>query len=480
MLKQRNVLLIVSLLSVMVLAAPFVGAEEHPLKGKKIDMAILGIGGWLPSRLGVDMSPLFAEYAKEKYGYDVSFTFAEAPFSALFQKAASTLATRSQEYNIIVSDSQWLGAFAEPGWIIKVSDLIKDNPELDIEWYDPVVVNTYMEYPVGSGELWGLPEEGDTIALFVRTDLFGDPAEQKAFKEKYGMDLPQTFEDWEKVSMTKFEKIAEFFTRPDQDLYGTVMQYSKEYDFMTMYLYPFMFSMGGDIWEPKEGKVYGIINSDVNARAMEWNKKVLKYQPPGAINYGIAEEIDAFTQDKVATAFQWAAVGLAMITDENRDRVIVVPPPGFKQEDGSLKRLYSIGGQPWVINAYNDEAHMRVAIDFLKWWYLPETQLEFAKRGGNPCVKAVVEGEGFEDIQPWFRAFKYMLRTDRSRDFWHDPKYSEMLAAQQEGFCGYASGQLDDPKLVLEWIACEQQKILFEAGRSKIAPPDSCKDVRLK
>ncbi|MBD3306625.1 extracellular solute-binding protein [candidate division KSB3 bacterium] len=471
-----SVIVLVSLVTALGGAA----AADHPLKGQKIDMAILGIGGWLPSRLGVDMSPLFAEYAKEKFGYDVSFTFAEAPFSALFQKAASTLATRSQEYNIIISDSQWLGAFAEPGWIVNVSDLIAEHPELDIEWYDQVVVDTYMEYPEGSGDYWGLPEEGDTIALFVRTDLFGDPEEQAAFKEKYGWDLPQTFEDWEEISMTEFEQIAEFFTRPEYGLYGTAMQYSKEYDFMTMYLYPFMFSMGGDIWDPQKGEVYGILNSEVNAKAMVWNKRMLSYQPPGAINYGIAEEIDAFTQDKVATAFQWAAVGLAMITDENKDRVMVVPPPGFEQEDGSLKRLYSIGGQPWVINAFNDEAHMTVAIDFLKWWYLPETQLEFARRGGNPCVKAVLETEGFEDIQPWFRAFKYMLRSDRSRDFWHDPKYSEMLAAQQEGFTAFATGQIDDPALGLEYAACEQQKILYEAGRSEIAPPDSCKDVRLR
>ena len=480
----KNLSLAISLFLVMVLFAPLLItpslAADHPLKGQKIDMAILGIGGWLPSRLGVDMSPMFAEYAKKNFGYDVSFSFAEAPFSALFQKAASTLATRSQEYNIIISDSQWLGAFASPGWIVNISRLIEQHPELDIEWYDPVVWQTYMEYPEGSGDFWGLPEEGDTIALFVRTDLFQNAEERKAFKDKYGMELPQTFEDFENLSMTDFEKIAEFFTRPDDGLWGTAMQYSKEYDFMTMYLYPFMFSTGGDIWDPKTRKVYGILNSDVNAEAMVWNKRMLKYQPPGAVNYGIAEEIDAFTQDKVATAFQWAAVGLAMLTDKNRDRVMVVPPPGFKQKDGSLKRLYSIGGQPWVINAFNDEAHMTVAIDFLKWWYLPETQLEFAKRGGNPCVKAVLESPGFEDIQPWFRAFKYMLRTDRSRDFWHEPKYSEMLAAQQEAFTAFATGQISDPKLGLEWAACEQQKILYESGRSEIKPPKSCRGVRLK
>lgn len=96
--------------------------EPHPLAGKKIDMNILGIAGWLPSSLGVKMSPLFADYVKQRYGYDVSFGFAEAPFSDLFQKAATSLATKSQEYNIIISDSQWLGALAKPGWILKLND----------------------------------------------------------------------------------------------------------------------------------------------------------------------------------------------------------------------------------------------------------------------------------------------------------------------------------------------------------------------
>jgi len=460
------------------------GAKEEKAKApevkKPIKMAIVGIGGWLPSRLGVDMSPMFAEYAKEKYGYDVEFSFAEAPFSALFQKAAASLATRSQEYNLIVSDSQWLGAFAEPGWIVNINKVIEENPELDIEWYNPIVVKTYMTYPDGTDQLYGFPEEGDVIVLYVRKDYFGDPTERKTFKDKYGFELPQTFEDWEKVTMTDFEKMAEFFTRPDKGIYGTSMQYQKEYDFMTMYLYPFMFSLGGEIWDPKDRKIYGILNSEVNAKAMIWNKRMLNYQPPGALNYGIPEEVDAFTQGKIVTAFQWAAVGAVMITPELKDKIMVVPPPAFKRADGTVRRIYSIGGQPWVINKFNDAEHMKVAIDFLKWWYLPETQLEYARRGGNPTDKATLTSPGFEDIQPWFRAYKYMLREDRARDFWHEPKYSEMLAVQQEGWTAFAAGQVTDPMNTLEWIACQQQKIMFEAGRSKIAPPDTCKNVTLK
>lgn len=469
------------LMVVSVLAAPAAAQEEHPLAGQSIEMAILGIGGWLPSSLGAEMAQeLFAPYAAENFGYEVSFSFADAPFSQLFQRAAASLSTRSNEFNIIISDSQWLGAFAEPGWIVNMNDIIAENPELDIDWYNPIVVSTYMTYPDGTDQLWGLPQEGDVMVLFVRQDLFTDPAEREAFAASHDFELPQTFEDWEDVTMTQYEQIAAFFTRPDEGLYGSAKQYDREYDYASMNLYPFMFSLGGDIWDPATGQIEGILDSDINAEAMVWNKRMLDYMPPGATNYGIGEVVDIFAQGQVATAFQWAAVGLSMITEETADDVLVVAPPLFERADGSLDRTYSMGGQPWVINAYNTPEQMRVATDFLKWWYLPETQLEFARRGGNPTDAQTLNAEGFDDINPWNRAYRYMLQDDRARDFWHEPNYSEMLSVQQEGFTAFTSGQVDDPANVLRWIACQQQQILFEAERTEIEPSSECRRVRLR
>ena len=67
----------------------------------------------------------YAEYvaspARHLAKMPVKFTFEEAPFETLFQKAAASLATRSDDYNIIVSDSQWLGALVEPGWIVSAA-----------------------------------------------------------------------------------------------------------------------------------------------------------------------------------------------------------------------------------------------------------------------------------------------------------------------------------------------------------------------
>jgi len=448
------------------------GSSVHPLKGKHINMSILGISEWVPSRLAGEMSPEFSKYARDKYGYDVTFTYQDSSFGNLYNKAATSLAARSREFNIIISDSQWLGAFAEPGWIVQLNDIIERNPELkNIEWYDPVVENGYMTYPDGTHDLWGLPQEGDIIVLYVRKDMLQDPEERRMFKEKYGFDLPQDYEDFINLSMDDFEKIAGFFTRPDEGIYGTALEYSREYDYMSGYVYPFIWSTGGEIWDASSGKIYGILNTRNNAKALERMVKLLAYNPPGAINFGITEVVRAFAKGEVFSAFQWAAMGEAIITPELRDKVLVVPPPCFKVND-RFERVYSLGGQSWVINKFNDEAQMLVAIDFLKWWYLPETQLEFARRGGNPTTKAALESPEFESIQPWYKAYKYMLRQNRARDFWHDPKYSEMLTVQQTAFTAYATGLIKDARRALDYTAYQQQKILYEAGRTDIAPPD--------
>ena len=383
-------------------------AQDSPLSGKTIDMTILGIAGWPPSRLGVDMAnELFKPYAKETYGYDVNFSFEEAPFESLFQKAATSLQSGSAQYNIIISDSQWLGALAEPGWIVRLNDIIAENPDLDIKFEDAAAdrlsnLSGWLQTTCTASR-----RKAIRIALFVRQDLMSDQAERDAYMAANdGEDLPQTYDEWLEVDMERYERVCKHFTRPDDNLYGTAFQWSKVYDFVSCYAYPFMWSEGGETWDPATGQVEGILNTEVNIKGLEWNKQFLQYAPPGATNYGIAEEVDVFTAGTVATCLQWSALGVQMmnqvagepigtVADETRpvrpEGVLITPPPGFRQDDDSLNRVYTLGGQPWVLNAFNDEDHQQVAIDYMKFWYLKDTQLEFAKRGGNPTMVEVLE-----------------------------------------------------------------------------------------
>jgi multiple sugar transport system substrate-binding protein len=472
-----------------VLKASAQGAS--PLAGKTIDMTILGIAGWPPSRLGVDIATeLFKPYAKETYDYDVNFAFDEAPFESLFQKAATSLQSQSAEYNIIISDSQWLGALAEPGWIVRLNDIIAENPELDIE-FPETAQQAYRVYPDGTDNLYGFPQEGDTIALFVRQDLMSDQAERDAYTAANdGEDLPQTYDEWEQVDMDRYERILAHFTRPDDGLYGFASQWSKVYDFVSCYSYPFMWSNGGEVWDPATGQVEGILDSEVNAAGLARNKEMMvAYAPQGATNYGIAEGVDVFTAGTVATCLQWSALGPQMlnvtadgaVADDSRpvraENVLIVPPPSFAQEDGSQNRVYTLGGQPWVFNAFNNEDQMQVAIDYMKFWYSEETQLEFSRRGGNTAVQAVLDSDGYEELQPHFRAYKFMI--DKSRDFWHDPAYAELLAVQQEAWNGYLTDVVTDAMQAMRYTACQQQQIFYDAERSDIEPSEGCADITL-
>jgi multiple sugar transport system substrate-binding protein len=73
-----------------------------------------------------------------------------------------------------------------------------------------------------------------------------------------------------------------------------------------------------------------------------------------------------------------------------------------------------------------------------------------------------------------------MLGEGRSQDFWHLPEYSEMLAVQQEAFNGYATGTVSSAAEALDYSAAKQQEILFNAGRTTVAPPEGTAERTLQ
>ena len=446
-------------------------APVEDLVDETIQFTILGIGGWVPSALPVEMSYMFVEHARENYGYDVEFSFADAPFEALFARAATSFAAGSNEYNLVISDSQWLGAFAEPGWIVQLNDIIDENPNLQVDWWSNDAASSYQIYPPGSGIKWGMPQAADVLIMYVRGDLMTDPDERDAFYAQYGWELPTSaaHDEWADIDFVKFENIAEFFTRPDEDLYGASFQYSMVYDFFSMSFYPFLWSAGGEIWDYSTHTIEGVLNTDRNAEMLMLHRHFMQFQPPGAINVDIGIQTDQFNAGLTATAWQWAAMGAAMDGPPGAD-VWAVILPGYRQEDGTVQRISSIGGQPWVINSNNTPEQMRVAIDFLNWWYTDEVQLEYARRGGNPLGYSVLTSPGFEDIQIWFPAYIYMMQDGMSNDFWHEPSFAEMLHIQQEVWTAFAAGpdgSFEAARAAMDEVAERQQAVLDAQAPSR-------------
>lgn len=191
------------------------------------------------------------EYEKET---GVKITVETTPWADFQTKAFTEFNAHGDAYDLVVGDSQWLGAGSTGGHYVDLTDFF--NKYKLNEVMAPATVKYYAEYPGNSGKYWAIPLEGDAVGWSYRKDWFEDPKEKEAFKAKYGYDLdvPKDFK--------ALRDIAEFFYRPDQKKYGIAIYTDNSYDAMAMGFENALFSYGGELGDYATYKVDGIVNSD--------------------------------------------------------------------------------------------------------------------------------------------------------------------------------------------------------------------------
>ena len=444
--------------------------SQNGQEGKESGPVVLQMTGpdWLPISLMEEISADFPAYAKEKLGYEVSINMDPAPWPNYYERLAAALAAGSPTYDLFVSDSQWVGDFAESGHIIKLNDHIAKDPELGAIMDDlhPVLKWAYCAYPGGTENWWGFPQEADVQGFFVRKDLFSHPDERAAFQQKYGHELPQTYEDWLTVEWQQARDYAEFFTRSagetlagetlENDFFGLALAYSKTYDFVSMSWLQFLYNWDGDVWNRETKQVEGHLNSPEAVASLEYFLDLLQFQPPGAVNNDLDGVNNAVASGLVAMASNWIAVSPKVIEDPTfskvTDKIMVVVPPG-----ANGRKTFNLGGQPFVVGSKSK--HVKEALEYIKWWFQKPQQQRFAEGGGLPSTKELIESDEFKGSRAWTRAFADTVPYQR--DVWKHPQFFPLLTAQQEELHKAVSGE-QTAKEALDNAASRQEQILAE------------------
>lgn len=423
--------------------------------------------GTAPATGGKLLRIVWAEWEPANYLQELANKFTQEtgiqvevqqiPWPQFQDRVFTALAARDDTYDIIVGDSQWLGRAVSGNHYVELTEWLKQNVELD-QFYE-TAVTAYAEYPKGSGRLYALPAEGDAIGFAYRKDLFEDPKEREAFKKRYGREL-KVPETWQEL-----RDLAEFFTRPDQGLYGVALYYGKDYDGVTMGFQQVLWSFGGELYDPKTLQVEGVLNSEVGVKALEFYVGLRPFTPPGSENYYWNECLVAFQQGKVAMAMDYFAFFPGLV-DKSRnphaEHTGFFLMPGVKGADGTFRRYISIGGQGLSISAYSKKQEL--AKEFLKWFAKKENQQEWAKLGGFTCRKDVLHSEEFLQATPYNPVFAKSLKY--VRDFWSVPEYAELLQSCQTHWNAAVVGQ-ESPKQAMDAIAKEHTAILKKAGLLK-------------
>ena len=294
----------------------------------------------------------------------------QIPWPNFQDKVFTAFVGKSDLYDIVIGDSQWLGRNSQGENYINLTDWINENIDVD-SIYGPAMT-AFAEYPKGSGTYWALPAEVDAAGYVYRKDLFEDPKEMAAFEKKYGYALapPKTYD--------QLRDIAEFFTRPDDDLYGIATWYSKEYDGITMGFQQVMWSFGGTYGDAESYKVAGHLNSEDAAKALEFYTDLLQFSPPDAPNYYWAETLNAYNSGKVAMAMNYFAFFPGVINPEVNK--ISHDKSGFFIAPAGPKGHYiSIGGQGMSISSYSKNKDL--AKQYMKWFMQKPVQEKWAALG---------------------------------------------------------------------------------------------------
>ncbi len=381
-------------------------AVQAPAHAKDITIQ-MAAPDWGPTRF-------MQEYADKTYkspsGNNVKLAIDFIPWGSFYERVAASMASGEKKYQLVVSDSQWIGTFIEGGQFMKLNKYIDADPELAAILKDvhPALTEAYATYPYKSKNIYGFPQMPDTKVAFYRKDLFCNKGEQAAFKAKYSKPLPCTYEDWESVTWDTWANIGEFFRRPagsklgdgttSEDFYGTAYQAGKGYDFSSGQALAFVWQAGGMIWDESnqpKAQAVGVVNSAKAVKGIEQYVDLLKYSPPIAKTgqMDIFAINDLFMQGKLAAIVNWNAVSATSIDPKVSTvagKVAVALPPGTDNGGSELERWDVMGGQPFVLTTWNSDEVVTEALNVVKWWLSKDTQLNFAKNGGSSALQSVM------------------------------------------------------------------------------------------
>ena len=306
------------------------------------------------------LQELVNEYEAET---GVKVTVETTPWADFQTKAFTEFNAKGSAYDMVVGDSQWIGAASEAGHYVDLTDFFNKHKLNEV--MAPATVKYYAEYPANSKKYWSIPAEGDAVGWSYRKDWFEDPKEMEAFKAKYGYDLgpPKTW--------AEMRDIAEFFHRPDDKRYGIAIYTDNSYDGLVMGVENAIFSYGGELGDYQSYKVDGIINSEKNIKALEMYRELYGFTPPGWAKTFFVENNQAITENLAAMSMNYFAFFPALVNEASNPNAKVT---GFFANpagpDG--EQFAALGGQGISVISYSE--NQEESMKFLEWFIKDETQ----------------------------------------------------------------------------------------------------------
>jgi multiple sugar transport system substrate-binding protein len=380
----------------------------------------------------------------------------------LLTKATVESVGQTGYFDIVRLSPNSLAAFAEPGWILPLNDLIAqtgfDKDDIFASSFEALAMLPDDE------RIWGLPQDANVALFAYRTDLFADPEEQAAFKARYGYDLvpPETTDQWLDV--------AEFFTRDTNgdgeiDLYGFGFAAKEPGPAHIWAIIP-LWTFGGEVID--EATIEVELDSPEAVAAFEWALELQKFQPPGVLAWEQYDQFTPMAEGRLATSLQFFAVAAELLDPEKapyHDRIAFIPVP---RQEGN-PRGYATGKAHFSGGALSLHAHSRnpeAAWAFMSWMLGEEMAGEYALAGTLTPRKSVMEDPAVVGSNPAFGSILPVFLDSLEHVAKGRPKLPESTALLNQ--LGHAWHEMvagnKTPAVALADAQANMERILKDAG----------------
>ena len=401
---------------------------------------------WEPAAALQELGYQFAEET------GIAVSVHQIPWPSYQDQVFLNFGNKQTDFDIVIGDSQWIGRGATKGLYLDLTDWLPEA--VDISTIHPRAARYLCEYPAGSGRFFAAPCETDAIGFVYRRDWFEDPAEQEAFRTRYGRELVVP-DSWE-----EFRDIAEFFHRPAEKRYGCSLLTGRGYDSIVMGFQPFLWAWGGAWGDPQSFAVQGFLNSAGAVAGLDFFKELIQFTPEGGTNADYFFNLEAFSNGSTTMVLDYFPFYPGIVTSMGEKVGF------FKVPHHNGERFISLGGQGFSISTKTTPEKQALAKQFIAWFSQTEIQKKWITYPGSFTANTeLLSSEEFARAAPYNTTFAESL--DHLQDFWNVPVYNELLAAAGQHL-GAALDGTSSSADALNALAEEHEMILMEAGLREI------------
>ena len=336
------------------------------------------------------------------------------PFSDLYQKVLTDMATKTNSYDAFVFDPQWMGDYVPPGYLEDLTDRVQNDSSL--QWND--IAPFFRDFSATfKGRVYTIPLDGDFQMVYYRTDLL----------QKDGLQPPETWQDYISIAQHFQGKDLNGDGKADYGSCLAMKRSAQSYWAWISIAAAFLQSQG-----TKQGAFFNLdgmqplTNNPGAAAALNIYKTLSKIGPPDQLNNDVGDSRGLFVSGRCALSLDWGDIGtLAIDKSQSKvvDKVGAVILPGSKQvldrSTGQLADCNStlcpyatnginhspfaaFGGWSGAINKASQAKVKDAAFAFLSYMSAPQQSNEdvtIGKTGFNPYRTSQ-----FTNLDQWTKA----------------------------------------------------------------------------